>query len=376
MESAALTPHQSLRVFEGPLSPHGPLDPRAADDLPGSQRASEVDEFVVRVYEHAVGRADFSPSGVAQELGVPWRRVEHAVGVLRALRLVKPAEGRAGRLVAVSPEAAQMELLVPLEREILDRRHRLAGFKGQLSSFVAAFEKHSTARTEPVVITDDREEIELRLLRAAQSCTTEVLVVQPCVARETRELRFARPLVLDALRRGARGRIIYPHTARGDSDTRAHLGELLSVGGQVRTTKEVRDRFLIFDRKTAFIPAGGAEGEGDGGGGAIAVVYEGAVAAFLAGQHGRLWESAYDFDSGAAGYAGTLEDLKATLLDLLASGAKDEVIARRVGMSERTFRRHVATIMQDLSATSRFQAGVLAARTGLVDPRAPRSDAA
>ncbi|MFD5324750.1 LuxR C-terminal-related transcriptional regulator [Streptomyces sp. NPDC127092] len=348
MESAALTPRQ------------GPL---------GTQGAAEVDEFVVLFYEHTVGRADFSPSGVAEELGVPRQRVEHAVGVLSELRLVKPAEGRAGRLVAVSPEAAQMELLVPLEREILDSRRRLAGFKGQLSSFVAAFEKQSQsrARTDPVVITDDREEIELRLLQAAQSCTTEVLVVQPCVARETRELRLARPLVLDALRRGAQGRIIYPHTARGDSDTRAHLGELLSVGGQVRTIKEVRDRFLVFDRKTAFIPAG--EGE------AIAVVYEGAVAAFLAGLHGRLWESAFDFDSGAAGYAGTLEDLKATLLDLLASGAKDEVIARRVGMSERTFRRHVATIMQELSATSRFQAGVLAARTGLVDP-APRSDAA
>ncbi|WP_405854844.1 LuxR C-terminal-related transcriptional regulator [Streptomyces sp. NBC_00090] len=324
-----------------------------------ARRADEVNEFVVALYEHTVGRADFSPSGIAQELGVPQPRVEQAIGMLRELRLVKPAESAAGRLVAVSPEAAQMELLVPLEREILDSRHRLAGFKGQLSSFVAAFEKQSRTRAESVVITDDREEIELRLLEAAQSCTTEVLVMQPCVARETPEFRLARPLVLEAVRRGAQGRILYPHTARGDSDTRAHLGELLPAGGQVRTTNEVRDRFLVFDRKTAFIPAG----EGD----AIAVVYEGAVAAFLAGLHARVWESAFDFDSGAAGYAGTMGDLKATLLDLLASGAKDEVIARRVGMSERTFRRHVATIMQDLSASSRFQAGVLAARTGLVD---------
>ncbi|MFC9844755.1 LuxR C-terminal-related transcriptional regulator [Streptomyces sp. NPDC060223] len=324
-----------------------------------AQRSAEVDEFVVTFYERTIGRADFSPSGIAEELGVPQRRADQAVDVLRELRLVKPADGGTDRLVAVSPEVAQVELLVPLEREIFDSRRRLAGFKGQLSSFVAAFQKQARTRAEPVVITDDRQEIELRLLEAAQGCTTEVLVMQPCVAHETRELRLARPLVLEALRRGARGRILYPHTARGDSDTRAHIGELLPAGGQVRTTKEVRDRFLVFDRKTAFIPAG--EGE------AIAVVYEEAVAAFLAGLHARVWESAFDVDSGAAGYAGTLEDLKATLLDLLASGAKDEVIARRVGMSERTFRRHVATIMQDLSATSRFQAGVLAARTGLVD---------
>ncbi|MFJ8846104.1 LuxR C-terminal-related transcriptional regulator [Streptomyces cyaneofuscatus] len=325
----------------------------------GDRRASEIDEFAVAFYERAIGRGEFDPLRIAEELGAPPRYAEQAVGVLRELRLVKTAESRADRLVAVSPEAAQMELLVPLEREILDSRHRLAGFKGQLSSFTAAFERQSRTRAEPVVITGDQEEIELRLLEAAQSCTTEVLVMQPCVARETRELRLARPLVLEALRRGARGRILYPHTARGDSGTRAHLGELLPAGGRVRTTKEVSDRFLVFDRKTAFIPSG-EDGE-------IAVVYESTVAAFLAGLHARVWESAVDFDSGAAGYAGTMEELKATLLSLLASGAKDEVIARRVGMSERTLRRHVATIMQDLSASSRFQAGVLAARTGLVD---------
>ncbi|MFD3790916.1 LuxR C-terminal-related transcriptional regulator [Streptomyces cyaneofuscatus] len=325
----------------------------------GAQGASELDEFAVVFYERAIGADEFDPLRIAEELGAPPRYAEHAVGVLRELRLVKPAESRADRLVAVSPEAAQMELLVPLEREILDSRHRLAGFKGQLSAFAAAFERQSRTRAEPVVITGDQDEIELRLLEAAQSCTTEVLVMQPCVARETRELRLARPLVLEALRRGAHGRILYPHTARGDSGTRAHLGELLPAGGQVRTTKEVSDRFLVFDRKTAFIPSG-EDGE-------IAVVYESTVAAFLAGLHARIWESAVDFDSGAAGYAGTMEELKATLLSLLASGAKDEVIARRVGMSERTLRRHVATIMQDLSASSRFQAGVLAARTGLVD---------
>jgi len=325
----------------------------------GAQWAAELDEFAVAFYERAIGRGEFDPLRIAEELGAPPRYAEHAVGVLRELRLVKPAESRADRLVAVSPEAAQMELLVPLEREILDSRHRLAGFKGQLSAFTAAFERQSRTRAEPVVITGDQDEIELRLLEAAQSCTTEVLVMQPCVARETRELRLARPLVLEALRRGAHGRILYPHTARGDSGTRAHLGELLPAGGQVRTTKEVSDRFLVFDRKTAFIPSG-EDGE-------IAVVYESTVAAFLAGLHARIWESAVDFDSGAAGYAGTMEELKATLLSLLASGAKDEVIARRVGMSERTLRRHVATIMQDLSASSRFQAGVLAARTGLVD---------
>nr|WP_237532014.1 LuxR C-terminal-related transcriptional regulator [Streptomyces sp. SID8352] len=52
---------------------------------------------------------------------------------------------------------------------------------------------------------------------------------------------------------------------------------------------------------------------------------------------------------------------------MLASGLKDDVIARRVGISSRTLRRHISVIMEELSAESRFQAGVAAANAGLVD---------
>ncbi len=50
---------------------------------------------------------------------------------------------------------------------------------------------------------------------------------------------------------------------------------------------------------------------------------------------------------------------------MLAEGAKDEVIARRLGVSLRTCRRHIAEILETLQADSRFQAGVLAERAGL-----------
>ncbi|WP_296139135.1 helix-turn-helix transcriptional regulator [uncultured Tessaracoccus sp.] len=47
----------------------------------------------------------------------------------------------------------------------------------------------------------------------------------------------------------------------------------------------------------------------------------------------------------------------------LASGGTDAIAARELGISERQFRRHVASLMRDLGATSRFQAGVIASRT-------------
>jgi DNA-binding CsgD family transcriptional regulator len=52
------------------------------------------------------------------------------------------------------------------------------------------------------------------------------------------------------------------------------------------------------------------------------------------------------------------------LLKLLADGATDESVARHLGISLRTARRHVAALMTNLAATSRFQAGAEAAKRG------------
>lgn len=60
------------------------------------------------------------------------------------------------------------------------------------------------------------------------------------------------------------------------------------------------------------------------------------------------------------------EETAQSVLTYLGAGTKDEVAARRLGMSVRTYRRHVADMMRDVSATSRFQAGVRAAELGLV----------
>jgi hypothetical protein len=55
-----------------------------------------------------------------------------------------------------------------------------------------------------------------------------------------------------------------------------------------------------------------------------------------------------------------------SILASLGAGEKDEVAARKLGMSVRTYRRHVAEIMHQVHATSRFQAGARATKLGLI----------
>lgn len=56
------------------------------------------------------------------------------------------------------------------------------------------------------------------------------------------------------------------------------------------------------------------------------------------------------------------------LLAALARGGRDEIVARRLGVSTRTFRRRLAELMRQLGATSRFQAGAKAAHARLLPP--------
>jgi DNA-binding NarL/FixJ family response regulator len=53
---------------------------------------------------------------------------------------------------------------------------------------------------------------------------------------------------------------------------------------------------------------------------------------------------------------------------MLAAGAKDSAIARSMGVSTRTITRLVGELTTILGASSRFQAGVRAARLGWLDP--------
>lgn len=63
---------------------------------------------------------------------------------------------------------------------------------------------------------------------------------------------------------------------------------------------------------------------------------------------------------------GSQHELESRVLICLFRGQTDEAAAREMGISVRTYRRYVAKIMQDMGASSRFQAGALASRLGLI----------
>lgn len=79
------------------------------------------------------------------------------------------------------------------------------------------------------------------------------------------------------------------------------------------------------------------------------------------------WSLATPMPAGLGAGAQPLDDRDRTILQLMAAGAADTRIARMLNISQRTVERRVRSLMRQLDAESRFQAGVLAVARGLVD---------
>jgi DNA-binding transcriptional ArsR family regulator len=133
------------------------------------------------------------------------------------------------------------------------------------------------------------------------------------------------------------------------------------AGEHVRILASVPSRLAIMGTTAALVP----ESWGLNTDRRLVVRQEGIIAA-LTLLFDNLWERAMSVpgldgqaaDEGSGG--------RRMLLDQLAGGAKDEQIARALGLSLRTVRRRVAAILDELGVDSRFQAGVEAVRRGWV----------
>lgn len=199
------------------------------------------------------------------------------------------------------------------------------------------------------------------LNRAAEQCREDMVTVQPGGTRSPEVLQDASLRDSRMLARGVRLRTLYHHTARFNSPSQAYVATMSALGGEYRTAHQLVGRVIVFDRELAFMTSR------DDGPGAV-VVRDPSVVHFLYELFEQMWSQAQPFsDAAADGLEAVAKDLDRTILWLLAAGLKDEAIARRLGMSLRTTRKHIADIMQVLGAQSRFQAGVAVAARGLLN---------
>ncbi|MBB0242717.1 hypothetical protein FNQ90_00985 [Streptomyces alkaliphilus] len=320
--------------------------------LPGTAPDSDTLAAVHRYATLHGGVAPGAMDRVAAELRLSSGEVFAAVARLVELHMLRSGDEPGTVLLPVDARSAAVVALSPIERAILQQREHADRLRARIDAVAGT----CGPVPGPLGVIDRVEgEAEIRgLLRlAAAECRTDALILRPGPeAPGVGEL-------LDACCAGLEGdrtvRILAPHRDRADFASRTRAVRLVERGAELRTIRAVPQGAMVFDRSLVVLVGAGVDGLPS----TARPVTEATMVGCLSEMFELLWESASAFTPDGAGYDGDIEDdFQRSIAQLMSQGLTDEAVARRLGMSVRTCRRHIAALMRSLGSVSRFQAGV------------------
>jgi hypothetical protein len=324
-----------------------------AEPAPVGDEASAVYALAVRA-----GRISTNAGQVARELGMPAAVAQAAIDALKSLHLLREHDESDRRwLIPMDPDVATAALISPIDREVQQRRAAMTHIRQQLGGFLTLYQQSRRADAVHPAIEELHEVDELNghLYLAAQRCTAEFIAFRPnqgiLSAGPAGDLLM--PPAAEMLERRVRVRLLLQHAVRTDIRARAKLTRLIVGGAEVRTTAELSRHLMAFDHEVAFLLHAGDQR------GTIGVMIRSPSAVrLLLDLVESTWGAASPYAAKEIGYHEVTDNLHRTIIQLLAQGLTDEAVARRLGVSVRTCRRHIANVLRDLDAVSRFQAGV------------------
>ncbi|MFL6129412.1 MAG: LuxR C-terminal-related transcriptional regulator [Mycobacteriales bacterium] len=302
------------------------------------------------VYRVLLRRPRWRDSQLAAELAWPVDEVSAAVDRLRAEDLLARSADDVLAVRAVEPRLALRAMTA----------RRLDGHGGgplpsaiAVERFIALHEATGERfRAEPGGSLDKLSALAERLAAGVEE---ELVLLVPGHAPGSYE--FTGQVAGDVLRRGSSVRAVWGAHFLADPAVVTHARWLGARWAVPRAVARVPVRAMIMDREAAVLvdQAGG-----------VRWLLTGAALTAVLDLADRLWEHGAEVRAGAA----VLPEpsplpRNALVLRLLADGLTDDAVARRIGVSVRTVRNDVASVMVSLGARSRFQAGVRAARLGL-----------
>ncbi|WP_016701403.1 hypothetical protein [Actinoalloteichus spitiensis] len=312
-----------------------------------------------RLYRALLASPDSDLTALSRPSDTPGA-VRAALAGLVELGVARFRDDRPAGVELLRPSIALGDLIERTEDELLRRHRRTGDTRGEVAALDA---QHAGTTAGPpagqgVERLTDVDQVRERLAELSFFTRTSVYSVHPAARPSPESVAAARPLDVRSLRRGVEMRVIHEASVVADHRVRDHLREVAAAGARIRLSDLPVERMIIMDEEVVVVPSDPADTRR----GALVVRQAGLVHGFLHLFH-RLWAEAADLmTSGDPPADLTEEDRR--LLALLAEGRTDETAARAVGVSVRHLRRRVARLMHRLQATSRFEAGVAAARRG------------
>ncbi|MFD3517789.1 LuxR C-terminal-related transcriptional regulator [Streptomyces sp. NPDC058657] len=186
---------------------------------------------------------------------------------------------------------------------------------------------------------------------------SEDLTTDPVGVMSAESIALSRPINMRLLRRGVRMRTIMGAAVLRDEASLAYLRELVEHGAEVRVSRRPVERMIIVDRQAALTPID----PGHTAKGALLVREPGLVTT-LVSLYERMWEASEELPDEDT--SPLPSDIERKVLALLRTADKDETAARQLGVSIRTYRKHLAALMRRLGAANRVEAALIAHERG------------
>lgn len=307
------------------------------------------------VYRAVLRRPGVTVDVLATELDMP---VDDVVRTARKLIRGRLIRRRGNGVAGLRPDVALSTLAREAESELARRREELDHMETTIAQFMHDHVLGEQDRGAPpgVEIVAGCDEVNRAVAELIDAPPGEVLgMFQPPMGRVPLPARTSR---CEAGRGSVPMRVLCTPEVLECLDARLPMVDAAKAVGAVRTGPRLPMKMLLVSGRGAVLPLDWEQQRPD----EVLLVRSPALLGTLTAVFDLIWERATPVGRRAAGGPG-YDD---ALLQLLADGLQDEAVAEKLGVSVRTVRRRVAELLEDLGARTRFQAGVQAARMGLL----------
>lgn len=314
----------------------------------GLLAAVGLDDVHSSVYVYLLGRQGADVDMVATECGISVSDARRALRVLHRCGLVEPMQGHPSQYLAAPPDVAIDAVVLRKQRELDELR---------ASARELVRRQPGTGSGQALEFVSGNEAVLAAVAALEHGAQEEVLVVDcPPYLMGT----LFNSSELQGLARGVRYRAVYHAPVLQDPERLEHLQRYVDAGEECRAIPHTELKMLIADRQAAIVPVIFGQHADE-----RMVIRGSALIDTLVFAFETLWSQATPMECASDGARPDQLDRKhADVLRLMATGAKDRAIARALDVTPRTVIRRISRIMDLLSADTRFQAGVQAARRG------------
>jgi len=324
------------------------------------------------VYLELVHSAPASIEGLALSVGVTGDAVSDVVAELVRHGLLIEEDSAPPGITVVSPHAG-LDTLITREEERLEReRASLESSREGLGDLLADFVQARVHRSGELVETiEDSSVVRARLYQLAHQAVTSAWATHPGAALSPSSTADSLALDRYLAASGITYRLLMSRESFGPRYWSDYVDEVVGLGHRVRTMSSIPMLMVVFDGAYAVIPA-----RSDSGKTGAHVLHGPSLVAPIVALFEELWSAGTPYEAGGgveSAELGISQERMRQVAVLMASGMKDETIARRLGVSARTVRRIVSAMLDHLGAESRFQAACLAVDAGWLAPK-PGSD--